>query len=451
MSLRRSTLLGRSLLVLTAALSTRAGAQSLPFRFDSTTSFAAVNGRVMWVMHDGKAAVHLVPLAGHEHDTDQEMMAVLTGSDFHDGVIEVEVAGSRRQGYSTAGDSTGYKGMIGITFRLHGDSAERFYIRPHNARLQDQLFRNRATQYESSPDYPWNRLRQESPWAYESYVDLDAGAWTKLRIEVNGPRARLFVNGATEPCLIVNDLKLGDSHGEIALWSRISTDGYFSNLRVDTSTKHFLVGSPSLTAQAGTARDASLPKITEVVNGRVERVTYRGRPALKLEPVPSTREDMLAILGGDEFKDGTIEVDVAGAPRAGMSPDARGFIGVSFRTGPHAEWSEVLYIRPTNGRAEDQLRRNHSVQYVSEPEYPWYRLRQESPGVYESYADMESGAWTHLRIVVAGTSARLYVNGSSQPVLVVNDLKHGNVAGRIALWANVQTDAYFGPVVVRGR
>src|SRR6185437_15379895 len=183
--------------------------------FDSTTTLSAMNGRTLWVDYRGRRALHLVPLVGHEHDTDQEMMAVLTGSDFHDGVIEVDVAGARRAGYSTAGDSTGYNGMIGVTFRLRGDSAERFYIRPHNARLDDELFRNRSTQYESAPDFPWNRLRQESPGVYESYVDLEAGAWTALRIEVSGAKARLYVNGAREPALVVNDLKRGDSHGAI--------------------------------------------------------------------------------------------------------------------------------------------------------------------------------------------------------------------------------------------
>ena len=99
--------------------------------------------------------------------------------------------------------------------------------------MNDQLFRNRSTQYESSPDYPWQRLRQENPGVYESYVDVESGAWTKLRIEVSGSKARLYINGASQPCLVVNDLKLGQSHGAIGLWGRISTEAYFSNLRIE--------------------------------------------------------------------------------------------------------------------------------------------------------------------------------------------------------------------------
>lgn len=195
-------------------------------------------------------------------------------------------------------------------------------------------------------------------------------------------------------------------------------------------------------------------RFSEVVNGRSTVVEYRGRRAVTLLPAPETeRKDasMLAILAGREFKDGTIELEIAGAPRPNAPEDSRGFVGLAFRTGANGEWSEIFYLRPTNGRAADQLRRNHSVQYVSEPEFTWHRLRDEAPGKYESYADLDAGAWTKMKIVVSGTTARLYVNGAEQPCLVVNDLKHGGGAGRIALWAHVETDAHFGTITVSDR
>jgi len=175
----------------------------------------------------------LAPLPGHEHDTDQEMIALLPETNFADGTIDVDVVGARREGYASDNVSA-FKGFVGISFRVHGDTAERFYIRPENARLDDQVFRNRSTQYEADPEFPWNRLRQDAPGAYESYVDLQPGAWTHLRIEVSGTKARLYVNGATRPCLVVNDLRNGASRGKIALWTRISSDAYFSNLRVSS-------------------------------------------------------------------------------------------------------------------------------------------------------------------------------------------------------------------------
>jgi len=85
-------------------------------------------------------------------------------------------------------------------------------------------------QYVSMPEYEWSR--REAPGQYESYVDLLPGEWTKIKIEVSGVKARLFVNDSTQPVLVVNDLKHGDSKGAVALWIGLGTEGYFANLRL---------------------------------------------------------------------------------------------------------------------------------------------------------------------------------------------------------------------------
>jgi hypothetical protein len=190
----------------------------------------------------------------------------------------------------------------------------------------------------------------------------------------------------------------------------------------------------------------------QVVDGKAEIATYNGRRALHLSPLPDLQtadDSMLAIATATDFRDGTIEAEVAGAPRAGAPADSRGFIGILFRAQDHGARGESLYLRPTNGRAEDQLRRNHSAQYESKPDFPWYRLRKESPSVYESYVDLETGVWTKIKIVVSGTKAQLYVNGADQPCLIVNDLKLGDTRGQIALWAHTTTDGYFSNLTVR--
>jgi hypothetical protein len=194
----------------------------------------------------------------------------------------------------------------------------------------------------------------------------------------------------------------------------------------------------------------------EVVNIKASVAEYRGRRAVHLyrgedqaRETNATSPESIAIVTGTDFKDGTIEVDLAGLPAAGGPPNARGFIGIAFRVAGHGSKFECLYIRPTNGRADDQLRRNHALQYESYPDYPWFRLRNENPGVYESYADMEATAWTHIKIEVAGTKAKLYINGAEQPSLIVNDLKLGDGRGQIALWTTIETDGYFSNLTVK--
>jgi hypothetical protein len=77
------------------------------------------------------------------------------------------------------------------------------------------------------------RFREESPGKYESYVDLVPGQWTRIRIEVAGSRAQLYVHDAVQPTLIVNDLKTGSGkRGAVALWLDVGTVAHFRNLRV---------------------------------------------------------------------------------------------------------------------------------------------------------------------------------------------------------------------------
>jgi len=191
----------------------------------------------------------------------------------------------------------------------------------------------------------------------------------------------------------------------------------------------------------------------ETVNGTVEIVQYQGRGAVHLVASPEKKNTdihLLAIAPGSNFTEGTIRVDVAGSPFDATS-EARGFIGVAFHVEPHGSRFECFYLRPTNGRAEDQLRRNHATQYISHPDFPWQKLRQSNPGVYESYADIEAGVWTQLKVVVRGKTAKLYVNQADQPALIVNDLKLGEAGGQVALWSHASTNAYFSRLQVSSK
>ena len=182
-------------------------------------------------------------------------------------------------------------------------------------------------------------------------------------------------------------------------------------------------------------------------NVRAEKAAYHGKAALKMTQTESG-QDGVAILKGLEFRDGEIDVEVASTLSKSADPTARGFIGIVFRTQADGSHAEGIYLRPTNGRADDQLRRNHSVQYVSPPEWTWQRLRQETPGQYESYADMQAGEWIEMRVVVHGKEASLYVGGASQPCLLVKDLKLGESQGGVGLWIGPGTEGYFRNVRV---
>jgi hypothetical protein len=210
-----------------------------------------------------------------------------------------------------------------------------------------------------------------------------------------------------------------------------------------------LPGAAVLVLVSGSAAAAGeavplVPDRVETLGVDVAGVEYQGTKALEVtEQADAAAGERMALIRDLAFGDGTIEVDLSGQVAAEAIQGARGFVGIAFRVQDDRSRYECFYLRPANGRAEDQLRRNHSAQYIAHPEYPWHRLRQETPGKYESYVDLVPGEWTKVKIVVSGRDARLYVHGADQPTLIVTDLKLDASAGGIALWIGPGTVAHF--------
>jgi len=185
-----------------------------------------------------------------------------------------------------------------------------------------------------------------------------------------------------------------------------------------------------------------------------ESATLQGKKGLKVVASqaslpPGTPAETFVLIDDLEFGDGMIEAEISGEVRPGAPEGARGFVGIAFRVQKDLRTYDAFYLRPTNGRAEDQVRRNHSVQYIAHPDWPWFRLRKEFPEKYESYVDLVPGTWTKVKIEVRGEQARLYVHGQDQPTLIINDVKSGASAkGAIALWIDNGTVAHFRNLVV---
>ncbi len=78
---------------------------------------------------------------------DESTFAKLKGAPFRNGTIEVKVLSKLLK---DAPDLA--RGFIGVAFRINEDNSkfECIYIRPQNARVENQLRRNRSTQYFSA-------------------------------------------------------------------------------------------------------------------------------------------------------------------------------------------------------------------------------------------------------------------------------------------------------------
>lgn len=169
---------------------------------------------------------------------------------------------------------------------------------------------------------------------------------------------------------------------------------------------------------------------------------------LKNQEILEVDEPTYAIVKDFEFENGIIEVKVYSQLLANAPDYARGFIGIAFHINDDNTEFEGIYIRPTNSKVKDQIKRNRSTQYFSYPNHKFDNFRQTNPGKYESYVDIDIKEWIDFKVVVKDESAELFINNSSQPCLVVTDLKLGKRKGSIALWSEVGTDAYFKDLVV---
>ena len=199
---------------------------------------------------------------------------------------------------------------------------------------------------------------------------------------------------------------------------------------------------PSPSASAAPTATQALTNF-KMYNTEATPTTFKDAACLEVRTRShdSEQSGLVTVLGPD-FHNGSIELEIAGNVAPDADATARGFVGIAFRVADARSY-EAFYLRPTNGRADDQLRRNHALQYVSEPAYPWYRLRRETPGRYESYADLQPGVWTRMRVIVAGTTATLFVNDARQPSLIVHDLKRGDGSGAVAYWVGPEAIGYF--------
>jgi hypothetical protein len=131
-----------------------------------------------------------------------------------------------------------------------------------------------------------------------------------------------------------------------------------------------------------------------------------------------------------DFGNGTIEIDLLGRTQ----PVQGSFVGVAFHVAD-AQTYEAVYFRPFNFRAADSTRHSHAVEYISQPAFPWQRLRSDHPGQYEAAVvpEPDGDQWFHVRLVIERPKVSVFVNDARTPALVVNELSD-RARGAVGLW-----------------
>ena len=151
-------------------------------------------------------------------------LMILKGSDFSNGIIELDIKGSSKFQQSFVG------------FAFHGQGQQNYdaiYFRPFNFKSDDALRLSHAVQYISMPDYDWEKLRNEFPGKYENKIENAPGAddWFHVKIVVNGSHIAVFVNNAQQASLEVEKLNTNQKGG-VGLWLGNNSGGSFANLKI---------------------------------------------------------------------------------------------------------------------------------------------------------------------------------------------------------------------------
>jgi pimeloyl-ACP methyl ester carboxylesterase len=195
----------------------------------------------------------------------------------------------------------------------------------------------------------------------------------------------------------------------------------------------------------------------EITNTKAAVVKMEGKKALKIERdldklgfdvtrlEATVDEPTFAKLKGLDLQNGIIEFKMLSRIQ-NPSPfaQAQGFIGLAFRVAADNKAFESIYLRPRVGRLDNQLARNHTVQYFAYPDFKFEKLRRpEYKGQYESYADVALNEWITMRYEIKDSSVKLYINNQKNATFIVPQMLSHSKSGSIGLWVDIGTEGYF--------
>jgi hypothetical protein len=170
----------------------------------------------------------------------------------------------------------------------------------------------------------------------------------------------------------------------------------------------------ALLATAGIAFGHGLTAQEEAESFPADSPRWRLGPKAKVTDYLDRRclalEDDVATLKDFEMTDGVIDVDMAGT-------GARGFYNIFFRAQANGD-GESVYLRPHKTGLDDAQQYSPMFQGVG----AWQIYNGSG---FTAAVDIPRDSWFHVRLVITGAQAKLYVSDMAVPSLVMNDLKSG--------------------------
>lgn len=188
-------------------------------------------------------------------------------------------------------------------------------------------------------------------------------------------------------------------------------------------TKLFFAILLSLSITTGIAQTIAVPFDSlrwQLEGQHYELTTYQNQDALLLRDASATLKDVL-------LQDGILEWDMAFA-------EQRGFSGINFRIQDDRN-AEVFYLRPHQSGKPD------ANQYtpLDNGLTAWQLYTGEG---YAATLPYVFDQWFHIKMVIKGRQATIFLNGATTPSLNIPWLHHAATEGALQLYAS-RLPAYF--------
>jgi len=165
--------------------------------------------------------------------------AFLKNAEFADGIIECDIA-----------MKAGARSYPGILFRVQSpEDYERIYLRPHRSPLYDD-----AVQYVAAFHGLDSWQLYNGP-ARTARAVIPTERWVHVKIEVLGTQARIFLDNAAQPVLVIGDLKRGKSKGGLGLSTMADKNSFFSNFSFRQPDSLSFPPAPLINQPPGCVRD----------------------------------------------------------------------------------------------------------------------------------------------------------------------------------------------------
>jgi hypothetical protein len=180
------------------------------------------------------------------------------------------------------------------------------------------------------------------------------------------------------------------------------------------------------------------PRKLRVVNRQATRI--KDRNGVRLSAASSNG---VAWVEGTDFRSGTIDVDIRGQEAMQQS-----YVGVAFHRHDDNTY-EAVYLRPFNVRAQDPVRKQHALQYISLPKFDFQDLRDQFPEEFENPVDasLVPTDWVKLRVIVEGSKVQIQVGSANEVTLGVRKLGQLD-SGQVGLWVGNNSGGDFANLVI---